>query len=610
VSAYVLVAVVSACVLVATAVLVFLAAPRRGRDRLSSNIQPGLARGLDGAEAHRDVGGDVRGDGHDPGAVVARERVELDERVRRAERAEALRNLLVSKMSHDLRAPLNSVITLSQLLAEGNAGALSIEQRRYVETIQRNGQKLLGLMNDILDLASLESGRLEVEPAAFDLGALAQAVADGSGRSARAKGLPLHLNLPRRSVLALADEDRLRYVVAALVEHAVGATRNGYVELSVEGDEHRALVRVADTGGGISREARDALYDDFLAGVGPFSGRASPPLSLVVAGRLVRLMGGTITVDSVGGEGTTFSIALPAAAETSPARLGAAASRAPGAENGAPLPVEKGSGHVLLIEDDEIERRRVGSMIETAGYDVTAASSGEEGLGLLADAHYDAVVLDLVMPGLSGLDVLRRARADERLAGTPFVVLSALYMTKGEREVLGPSVVGVLRKGDSSIQELAAQLRRAVSGATAVRGTTPPPAPRERAAASSARARVLVVEDNVDSLYTIERVLASLPVTMETASSGPEALETCRQHPPDLIMMDMELPGMSGLDTSRAIHALPACASVPIIALATDEAPSERPRDPAAQWSGYLSKPVQPLDVVSAVTRALQLAAH
>jgi CheY-like chemotaxis protein len=187
-------------------------------------------------------------------------------------------------------------------------------------------------------------------------------------------------------------------------------------------------------------------------------------------------------------------------------------------------------------------------------------------------------------------------------------VLSALYMTKGEREVLGPSVVGVLRKGDSSVQELASQLRRAITGTATGRGAAAP-APRERPSAST-RARVLVVEDNVDNLYTIERVLASLPVTMETASSGPEALETCRQHPPDLIMMDMELPGMSGLDASRAIHALPACARVPIIALAADEEPADPARAPTEQWSGYLSKPVQPLDVVSAVTRALQLAAH
>jgi CheY-like chemotaxis protein/signal transduction histidine kinase len=548
--------------------------------------------------AARDARGALpRGDGHDDVAALTSERAQLDERTQRAERADALRNLLVSKMSHDLRTPLNSVITLSQLLREGNAGPLTLEQRKYVEIIQRNGQTLLGLINDILDLASLEAGRLEVEAASFDLRVLARGVADAAAPGARRKGLPLHVNLPRRTVLARADEERLRHALAALVDHAVTATRNGYVELSVDSDEQRAYVRVADTSGGVSSEARGALFDDFLAGVGPFAGRATPPLSLVVAGRLVRLMGGAITIDSGDGEGTTFSIALPLGVEDGRAR-----ERAP---DEVPQPVPTTTGHVLLIEDDEIERRRVGALLEGLGYGVTIASSGEEGLGLLAASHYEAVVLDLVMPGMSGLDVLRRVRSDERLQATPFVVLSALYMTKSERDVLGPGVAGVVRKGDSTAEELAGQLRRAIASRPEGR-----PAEPRAAAAAPPRARVLVVEDNLDNLFTIEQVLASLPVSIETAASGPEALEICRHHPPDLVMMDVELPGMSGLDASRAIHAIPECANVPIIAITADAMQGDRERVMAAQCTSYLAKPVQPLDVVSAVTRALQLAAH
>jgi CheY-like chemotaxis protein len=120
----------------------------------------------------------------------------------------------------------------------------------------------------------------------------------------------------------------------------------------------------------------------------------------------------------------------------------------------------------------------------------------------------------------------------------------------------------------------------------------------------------LVVEDNDDNLFTIKQVLGSLPVTNETASSGAEALEICRHHPPDLIMMDVELPGMSGLEASRAIHALPDRAGIPIIAITADAMKGDRERVLAAQCSDYLAKPVQPLDVVSAVTRALQLETH
>ncbi len=209
-----------------------------------------------------------------------------------------LRSVLLSRMSHDLRSPLNSVITLSQLLAEGGAGPLSSDQRSYVEVINRNGRTLLGLINNILELAAGETEQANAEPA------------------------------------------------------------NG---------------------------------------------------------------------DHAGGE-------------------------PPGPPHGA----------VLLIEDDGMERQRVGGLLERAGFSVTPASSGDEGLGLLRSRRFDAVVLDLVMPGLTGLDVLRAARVEERLAEVPFIVLSALYMTKTERAVLGPGVVSVVRKGDVTSDELTLALRRAI----------------------------------------------------------------------------------------------------------------------------------------------------
>jgi CheY-like chemotaxis protein len=213
-----------------------------------------------------------------------------------------LRTVLLSRMSHDLRSPLNSVITLSQLLADGTAGPLTNQQRSYVEVIQRNGRTLLSLLNDILDLA--------------------------------------------------AGEER---------------------------DESER-----------------------------------PPATQATA--------------------------------------------APGEATGVGAP----GGAVLLIEDDAVERQRVGGLLEQAGFEVTPAGSGEEGLTLLRSRRFNAVVLDLVMPGLTGLDVLRAARVEERLSDIPFIVLSALYMTKTERAVLGPGVVSVVRKGDANADELALALRRAI----------------------------------------------------------------------------------------------------------------------------------------------------
>jgi signal transduction histidine kinase/CheY-like chemotaxis protein len=395
-----------------------------------------------------------------------------------SDHSDRLRNLLLSRMSHDLRSPLNSVVTLSELLRDGNAGPLSIEQRRYVEVIRRNGQTLLALVNDILELAAVESGRVEIEIAPVDLAALVHDVADGAAPAAGEKGIPVHVSAPEHLVTE-GDPDHLRQILQRLVEHAISETRNGYVEIAVDRapDRHHALLRVHETAEALPEAARRALsddredFDDYVAGEPEFAERAPAALPLVVAARLARVMGLHIGVASSAADGVTFDLELPLAAATATATAPAVgmtatapagATGAAAADGDGALPSGPATGAVLLIEDDLLERQRVRELLEATGYEVTLAGSGEEGLALLRTRHFDAVVLDLVMPGMSGLDVLRAARTEERLADVPFVVLSALYMTKSERAVLGPKVASVVRKGDATGEELAQSLRRAI----------------------------------------------------------------------------------------------------------------------------------------------------
>jgi len=524
------------------------------------------------------------------------ERAELDRRSTAVEAsrtalatAERVRNLMISKLSHEVRTPLNSIITLSQLLGDGTTGPLAPDQRRYIEVIHRSGTTLLGLINDVLDVAHIEAGRMDLQMGAVDVRPLIRGVGAAGEERARSKGLPLHLNPPRAPLLAHADEDRLRQALAALVDHAIQETTNGYVELSSDGDDRYVTIRVSDTGAGSSPELRHAEFDAFLTQPAD----RPPGPGLILAGKLTQLMGGTLVVDSAPGEGTTFSLSLPRSTD------GGATQRAsePAATRAPITPA-----HVLLIEDDELERQRVADLLQSAGYRVSVASSGQDGLNNLREGRFDAVVLDLVMPGMTGLDVLRAARADEHLSSVPFVVLSALYMTRSEREVLGPTVAAVVRKGEGTGDDLTEQLARALAARTAAEPPTPMPAER--------LARVLVIEEDDDNLFAIEQVLASLPVAIETAATGKEAIEICRRRPPDLILMDVELPGVSGLDVSADIRRLPDCADIPIIALTATADRAPRSETPGGGCDAYLSKPVKPGDVVNAVTRALQLGIH
>ena len=360
-------------------------------------------------------------------------------------------DLLLLRMSHDLRSPLGSLVTLCQLLVEGDAGPLSMKQRQYVEVIRRSGQSVLGLVDDILDLAAVESGRSEIDVDTVDLAALVRQVADSHEAAGREKGIPVQVSLRRESLPASADERRLRHLLERMVEYLLSTTEHGYVEIAVDDSPGKALLRVRNTHDGLSESARRTLALAYQNG--DDSDEGATPLPIAIAARLAKRIGLPIEVRTGNEEGLSLELSVPLA--EAGARVSPDTAR----------PRHAAGARLLLIDDDTAERSHVTSRLEEDGYAVTAAASGSEGLALLRDGQFDAVVLDLVMPGMSGLEVLRAARSDERLASLPFVVLSALYITRSERGVLGPAVSSVVRKGDSTADELLRALDRALAPA-------------------------------------------------------------------------------------------------------------------------------------------------
>ncbi len=360
------------------------------------------------------------------------------------------RDALLLRLSHDLRAPLGSVVTLCQLLLDGDAGALSMKQHQYVEVIRRGGQTVLGLVDDMLDLVAIESGRNDLEPELTDLSAVARQAADAAHPVAREKGIPIQISAPGRTVAARVDARRLRHVLARMVEHVVAATDHGYVEVGVStSTDGRAILAVHNTRDGLSEAGRRALAEPLDPEAPAGAAQGHPPLPLAVAARLARRLGTPITVGAGDEEGLCLFLSVPL--ETT----------------GDPVPTDerpaRPGARVLVIDDDSAERSQVTARLQAGGYEVRAVASGDEGLRLMREHAYDAVVLDLVMPGMSGLEVLRAARADGRLAHLPFVVLSAMYMTRTERAVLGPGVAGVVRKGEVAGDELLRTVERALS---------------------------------------------------------------------------------------------------------------------------------------------------
>jgi two-component system, sensor histidine kinase len=360
---------------------------------------------------------------------------------------------LLLRMSHDLRGPLGSLVTLCQLLAEGDAGPLSMKQRQYVDVIRRSGRSVLALVDDILDLAALESGRSALEVEVVDLAPLVRQIADRRDSVGRDNEIPLQVSLPREPLLVSADPRRLGHLVDRMVEHVLAATEHGYVEIAVEETGGGAVVRVLNTRDGLAETARRPLVPEGTNGGehdGGENGDAAP-LPIAVAARLARQIGLPIHARTAADEGLSLELTVPLAP------VGATATTLP--QDGR----RAAGARILLVDDDSAERLHVTARLEEAGYTVTPAASGSEGLARLRDGRFDAVVLDLVMPGLSGLEVLRAARSDEALTHLPFVVLSALYITRSERAVLGPAVASVVRKGEATADELLRALERALT---------------------------------------------------------------------------------------------------------------------------------------------------
>jgi CheY-like chemotaxis protein len=343
-------------------------------------------------------------------------------------------------------------VTLCQLLAEGDAGTLSMKQRQYVEVIRRSGQSVLSLVDDILDLVALESGRADPEVAPADLAALVRGLAEVYDPLGRERGIPIQVGLPREPLPVSIDERRVRHLLERMVEHLLSATEHGYVEIAVEETDGNALIRVRNTRDGLSEAARQGFDQDGALNDGG-DDDGTVPLPVLLAARLSRRLGAPIAVRTGADEGLGLELAVPLAPRDAVATP-------------AGMPPRRGSGlRILLVDDDAAERLSVTARLEEIGYAVTPASSGSEGLAILRGGQFDAVVLDLVMPGLSGLEVLRAARTDERLAHLPFVVLSALYITRSERAVLGPAVASVVRKGAGTADELLRALDRALATA-------------------------------------------------------------------------------------------------------------------------------------------------
>jgi len=468
---------------------------------------------------------------------LQREAVEMEAHSRRIEQTNRLKNEFLASMSHELRTPLNAIIGFAQLMGDGEAGALDPQQKEFVAAILSGGRSLLRLINDVLDLVRVEAGKLEFRPEPADLPAILREVAQIAQQSAEAKRIQLTTAVdPAVQKGIILDPARLKQILYGYVSNAVKFTPEGgsvTIRAAPEGAEE-LRIEVEDTGVGIAPDQLHRLFGEpYQVDSGSAKLHGGSGLGLVLTRRLVEAQGGRVEARSTPGKGSVFSAVLPRTSyATRPAPIQRRA------------PALAGTS-VLVIEDDPEDQVMLVDALEGAGYAVQVAGRGADAMSLCRTNRFDAITLDLLLPDMSGIDLLAQIRKTGLNRDTPVLVVSV-----AADSAVGFAVSDVLPKPVAA-QGLLASLRNA--------GVNP------------GNGDVMVVDDDPICLSLMTAALKQFGYHPACFQDGEEGLRAAELKPPSAVVLDLVMPGIDGFQFLERLRASPATRKTPVLVWTTKD---------------------------------------
>jgi signal transduction histidine kinase/CheY-like chemotaxis protein len=440
---------------------------------------------------------------------------ELDERADHLRRADELKSRFLSNMSHEFRTPLNSILALSRLLLGRADGELTPEQDRQIQFIRKAAESLTELVNDLLDLAKVEAGKIVVTPIECSAEGLFATLRGMLRPLLVGDGVALVFDDPADVPPMIQDEGKLSQILRNLISNAIKFTERGEVRIwaSYEEDTDAVTFAVRDTGIGIAEEDLEIIFQEFGQVANPMQRRVKGTgLGLPLSRKLAELLGGSLTVESAPGEGSAFSVTVPRRCRGS-AEL---------AERTEDWPVQAGQVPILVVEDDPADAFAVERILAPSRYQAVVARTVAEARRALEQVRPAAIILDVVLLGDESWRLLIELRQRDATAGIPVLVVSA---AGEERKAISLGADEYLKKPIDPAQLI--RLLDQVSGQHSV-------------------TRVLLVDDEEVSRYLVRQLLPRGIYDIKEAATGVDGLARLQHERPDIILLDLNMPGMDG----------------------------------------------------------------